>query len=49
MNKVFFVFIFLANNGNLMMDFFLEEYPHDGFNQGKEVAKSRSLRNETNK
>jgi len=25
-----------------MMDFFLEEYPHDGFNQGKEVAKRQA-------
>jgi len=32
-----------------MMDFFLEDYPHDGFNQGKEVAKRQAQRNETNK
>lgn len=37
------------NNGNLMMDFFLEDYPHDGFNQGKEVAKRQAQQNETNK
>ncbi|CAI6365114.1 unnamed protein product [Macrosiphum euphorbiae] len=37
-----------ANNGNLMMDFFLGEYPHDGFNKGKEVAKKQSQLNERN-
>lgn len=31
-----------------MMDFFLEEYPHDGFNQGKEEAKRQSQLNERN-
>lgn len=25
-----------------MMDFFLDEAPHDGFNRGKEIAKEKS-------
>lgn len=25
-----------------MMDFFLDDAPHDGFNQGKQVAKEKS-------
>jgi len=40
-HEIYF-FFFLANNDNLMMDFFLGAYPHDGFNQGKEVAKRQS-------
>ncbi|VVC45519.1 Hypothetical protein CINCED_3A001451 [Cinara cedri] len=28
--------------GDLMMDFFLDEAPHDGFNTGKEIAKKKS-------
>lgn len=28
-----------------MMDFFLGEYAHDGFNQGKEIAKKQAQQN----
>lgn len=28
--------------GDLMMDFFLDDAPHDGFNQGKQIAKEKS-------
>lgn len=34
-----FNFLFSAYTGNLMMDFFLEDNPHDGFNEGKEIAR----------
>lgn len=33
---------YLAYKGDLMMDFFLDDSPHDGFNQGKKIAKEKS-------
>lgn len=32
----------LAYKGDLMMDFFLDNFPHDGFNQGKKIAIDKS-------
>jgi hypothetical protein len=37
----------LAKNGQLMMDFFLGENPHNGFNQGKEVARRQAQKIKT--
>lgn len=44
-NMMFIYFlniIISAKNGQLMMDFFLGENPHSGFNQGKEVARKQA-------
>lgn len=35
------MFLFLAYKGDLMMDFFLDEAPHDGFNKGKEKSQAK--------
>ncbi|XP_025406998.1 hydroxysteroid dehydrogenase-like protein 2 [Sipha flava] len=36
-----------TKNGQLMMDFFLGENPHNGFNQGKEVARRQAQKIKT--
>lgn len=39
--SILLIFI-LAYKGDLMMDFFLDDSPHEGFNQGKKIAKDKS-------
>lgn len=39
---------FSAKKDNLIMDFFLGENVHNGFNLGKEVAKKLARQNKTN-